>query len=89
MDAARAVLNQMLGRLHQTHFAIVPGELYSNVDSLRGDTPTGIDVRVTGRTGAGDFRGPGFVGLRAGRAARLGDIEDRSRRTWSSGRETE
>ena len=48
MDAARAVLNQMLGRLHQTHFAIVPGELYSNVDSLRGDTTTGIDVRVLG-----------------------------------------
>ncbi len=46
MDAARAVLNQMLGRLHQTHFAIVPGELYSNVDGLRGDTTTGIDVRV-------------------------------------------
>jgi carboxyl-terminal processing protease len=48
MDAARAVLNQMLGRLHQTHFAIVPGELYSNVDSARGDTTTGIDVRVVG-----------------------------------------
>ena len=48
MDAARAVLNQMLSRLHQTHFAIVPGELYSNVAGLRGDTTTGIDVRVVG-----------------------------------------
>jgi len=49
MDAARAVLNEMIGRLHQTHFAIVPGEVYSNVDSARGgDTNTGIDVRVVG-----------------------------------------
>ena len=49
MDAAREVLNQMLGRLHQSHFNIVPGELYSNVDAAHGgDTTTGIDVRVVG-----------------------------------------
>jgi carboxyl-terminal processing protease len=49
MEAARAVLNQMLGRLHQTHFAIVPSELYSSVDAARGgETTTGIDVRVVG-----------------------------------------
>ena len=49
MDAARDVLNQMLGRLHQSHFNIVPGELYSNVDAAHGgDTTTGIDVRVVG-----------------------------------------
>jgi carboxyl-terminal processing protease len=49
MDAARGVLNQMLGRLHQTHFGIVPGELYSNVDATHGgDTTTGVDVRVVG-----------------------------------------
>lgn len=51
MDAARDVLNQMLGRLHQTHFGIVPAEIYSNVDGARpgsGDTTTGIDVRVVG-----------------------------------------
>ena len=48
MDAARGVLNQMLGRLHQTHFGIVPSDLYSNVDGARGDTTTGIDVRVVG-----------------------------------------
>jgi carboxyl-terminal processing protease len=49
MDAARVVLNQMLGRLHQTHFGIVPGELYSNLDVAHaGDTTTGIDVRVVG-----------------------------------------
>jgi carboxyl-terminal processing protease len=42
-------LNQMLGRLHQTHFGIVPSELYSNVDAAHGgDTTAGIDVRVVG-----------------------------------------
>lgn len=49
MDAARAVLNQMLGRLHETHFGVVPGDVYSNVDGAHsGDTTTGIDVRVVG-----------------------------------------
>ncbi len=49
MDAARGVLNQMLGRLHQTHFGIVPSDLYSNVGDARGgETTTGIDVRVVG-----------------------------------------
>jgi len=49
MEAARDVLNQMLARLHQTHFGIVPAEIYSSVDGSRsGDTTTGIDVRVVG-----------------------------------------
>jgi carboxyl-terminal processing protease len=47
MDSARAAMNQMLGRLHQTHFAIVPSDLYSNVDGAHaGDASTGMDVRV-------------------------------------------
>lgn len=49
MEAARAVLNEMLGRLHQTHFGIVPSDLYANVDAARGgDVAMGIDVRVIG-----------------------------------------
>lgn len=50
MEAARAVLNDMIGRLHQTHFAIVPGDLYSDLQSShgRGEITTGIDVRVVG-----------------------------------------
>jgi carboxyl-terminal processing protease len=49
MDAVRAVMSQMLARLHQTHFAIVPADLYSNVDGSRGsEATTGIDVRVAG-----------------------------------------
>lgn len=47
MEAARGVMSDMLGRLHQTHFNIVPGDLYSNVDTAHaGETTTGIDVRV-------------------------------------------
>jgi carboxyl-terminal processing protease len=50
MDAVRALMSQMLARLHQTHFGIVPADLYSNVDaSHAGDVTVGIDVRVIGR----------------------------------------
>ena len=47
-EAARAVMNDMLGRLHQTHFGIVPSELYADVgDEHRArDRTTGLDVRV-------------------------------------------
>ncbi len=51
MDAARAVMSDMLGRLHQTHFGIVPAEVYSDVDGgshARGDITAGMDVRVVG-----------------------------------------
>ncbi|HTW67121.1 MAG TPA: S41 family peptidase [Bryobacteraceae bacterium] len=49
MAAVRAVMNQMLGRLHETHFGIVPADLYSNVDATGGgDGAAGIDVRVPG-----------------------------------------
>src|SRR6202034_860264 len=49
MDAVRAVMSQMLARLHQTHFGIVPADLYSNVDaSHSGDVTAGIDIRVIG-----------------------------------------
>jgi carboxyl-terminal processing protease len=49
MDAARSVVNQMLGRLHQTHFGIVPADLYSNADVPHGgEITTGIDVRIIG-----------------------------------------
>jgi carboxyl-terminal processing protease len=49
MDAVRAVMSEMLARLHQTHFGVVSGDLYSNVDaSHSGDETVGIDVRVVG-----------------------------------------
>jgi carboxyl-terminal processing protease len=49
LDAVRVVMSQMLARLHQTHFNIVPADLYSNVDASQGrEASTGIDVRVIG-----------------------------------------
>jgi len=51
MDAARAVIRDMLGRLHQSHFGVIPSDLYSQVDgshSKTGESTTGIDVRVFG-----------------------------------------
>jgi carboxyl-terminal processing protease len=50
MQAARDIMNDMLGRLHQTHFAIVPAEVYSDVDggNTKGESTTGMDVRVVG-----------------------------------------
>ncbi|MBI3696198.1 MAG: hypothetical protein HY238_15345, partial [Acidobacteria bacterium] len=32
MPQARAVLEEMIGRLRQTHFSIVPGDLYKDLD---------------------------------------------------------
>ena len=48
IDEVRAVLKDMLGRLHQTHFAILPATVYAAVEDLdaMGDGSTGIDLRV-------------------------------------------
>ncbi|MGH9659057.1 MAG: S41 family peptidase, partial [Bryobacteraceae bacterium] len=58
MDEARAVLRRMLGTLKQSHFGILPGDVYSAVDEKRpdesapggmmGEGRTGIDLRVVG-----------------------------------------
>ncbi len=52
-DAARAVMQAMLGRLKETHFAIIPAAVYSetgDTDSdsskLAGEGSPGIDLRV-------------------------------------------
>jgi carboxyl-terminal processing protease len=47
MDQARAAIREMLGRLHQTHFAIFPANVYDDVDvEGGGDGSPGIDIRV-------------------------------------------
>jgi carboxyl-terminal processing protease len=46
-DAARAVMQEMLGRLKQSHFAIIPATVYSVLDDdAGGPGVTGIDARV-------------------------------------------
>jgi carboxyl-terminal processing protease len=49
-DGARAVMRQMLDRLHQTHFGIIPADLYNDVEGshAKGGNTTGIDLRVVG-----------------------------------------
>jgi carboxyl-terminal processing protease len=48
MEAARAVMRDMIGRLHQTHFGIIPGEAYGDLgdDGKSHDDTTGLDLRV-------------------------------------------
>jgi carboxyl-terminal processing protease len=50
MDAARQVMRDMLARLKQTHFAIIPGSVYAEADAdggqAGGDGSPGIDLRV-------------------------------------------
>ena len=48
MEAARAVMRDMIGRLHQTHFGIIPGEAYGDLgdEGKSHNDTTGVDVRV-------------------------------------------
>ena len=47
IEDARAVLSDMLGRLHQTHFGIFPAEVYEDFESPGAtDGQPGLDVRV-------------------------------------------
>src|SRR5262245_42213501 len=52
MADARKAISDMLGRLHQTHFGLIPVDAYKEVDgqspSGGGESHTGIDVRVVG-----------------------------------------
>lgn len=49
-DAVRVILNDMVGRLKQTHFGIFPGEVYhdlgSSEDNDAGEAEPGFDLRV-------------------------------------------
>ena len=46
LDDARRVMREMLGRLKQTHFGIIPSSAYDDVEVARGSGNSGIDVRV-------------------------------------------
>src|ERR1035441_10673025 len=52
-DEAREILNDMVGRLKQTHFGIFPGSVYHDLDAFSDDSDSGeatpgIDVRILG-----------------------------------------
>jgi len=46
MDQVRGVMSDMLSRLKQTHFAIVPAAVYQELEGSAGEGRTGIEVRV-------------------------------------------
>ena len=46
MDQARAVIEDMLSRLHETHYGIIPGTVYEEIEDGKGEGGTGIEVRV-------------------------------------------
>jgi len=50
-QTARLITQQMLERLHQTHFGVISGDLYDstgNETQKTGEASTGLDVRVVG-----------------------------------------
>ncbi len=46
MEQARTVMQDMLSRLKQTHFEIVPLTVYQEIEGAKGPGRTGIEVRV-------------------------------------------
>jgi carboxyl-terminal processing protease len=67
MDQARAVIREMLGRLHQTHFAIFPATVYNDVEVAGGgDGSTGIEIRVLDGRAVVTSIDPGSPAERAG-----------------------
>jgi carboxyl-terminal processing protease len=67
--AARTIMQQMLERLHETHFAVIPGDLYDTpgVNTPKtGEITTGMDVRVIGHKALVTVVEPGFGAAKAG-----------------------
>ena len=68
IDEVRAVLKDMLSRLHQTHFGILPATVYAAVEDFEAaaDGSTGIDLRVLDGQAVVTGVDPGSPAERAG-----------------------
>lgn len=72
LEEARAVMREMLGRLHETHFAILPGTLFDAMDGnilskeVAGDGSPGIDLRALDGEAVVTEVDPGSPAERAG-----------------------
>jgi carboxyl-terminal processing protease len=70
IDEVRALLREMLGRLHQTHFGILPGDVYNALgpagDAAAGDGSPGIDLRILDGQAVVTRVDPGSPAERAG-----------------------
>jgi carboxyl-terminal processing protease len=69
-DEARAIMIDMISRLHQSHFAIIPAAVYDNIDgpARKGDRggSTGLDIRVADGSAFVSSVEPGAPAARAG-----------------------
>jgi len=67
IEDARAVIREMLGRLHQSHFAILPFAIYQTIENIEeGDGTPGFDVRaIDGRAIVTEVA-PGSMAANAG-----------------------
>ena len=72
-DQARDILREMLARLKQTHFGILPATVYGSIDGEKeGPGSPGIDLRILDhQSNCLGFRGPTFTGRPRGREARM------------------
>jgi carboxyl-terminal processing protease len=67
MEDVRAVMRQMLDRLHQSHFAILPLAIYQDIESREeGDGTPGFDVRALDGRAIVTEVAPGSVAAKAG-----------------------
>lgn len=74
IDEVRAILKEMLGRLHQTHFGILPATVYEEVgplaaaspDAILGDGSAGIELRILDAQPVVTRIDPGSAAERAG-----------------------
>lgn len=68
MEDARKVMRDMLDRLHETHFGIIPSSTFGEVDAgdQRGDGSTGIELRVLGHQAVVTRIDPGSPAEKAG-----------------------
>jgi carboxyl-terminal processing protease len=66
-EEARSAMREMLGRLHETHFAILSGNVYDSVqDDAEGPGSAGIDIRVLNAEAVVTSVDPGSPAERAG-----------------------
>ncbi len=66
-DAARAIMREMISRLHETHFAIFAAAVYDDADvEIHGDGEPGIDLRVIDNQAVVTSVDPGSSAEKAG-----------------------
>lgn len=66
-DEARAAMSEMLGRLNQTHFGIVPAGVYADLEAgAKGSGTPGLDLRPLGGRAVVTAVDPGSPAERAG-----------------------